>query len=155
MLLHLSFREKKTIISLYSINWLVFVTETECVYCAVWTGSLYVIQLNFTSSWFSSVSIIPPLLHLIHSSTTNAVECFSPSTSVCPVSIIAPIAPMLETDSPIHYQRCMILAIYRAVKRNICYFPPREIGSWTELGPAQSTFLVFLFPFRHIPDHYI
>jgi len=27
--------EKTAIISLYSINWLVFVTETECVYCAV------------------------------------------------------------------------------------------------------------------------
>ena len=28
---------------LYSINWLVFITETQCVYCAVRTGSLYVI----------------------------------------------------------------------------------------------------------------
>jgi hypothetical protein len=26
---------KTAIISLYSINWLVFITETECVYCAV------------------------------------------------------------------------------------------------------------------------
>ena len=28
---------------LYSINWLVCITETECVYCAVRTGSLYII----------------------------------------------------------------------------------------------------------------
>ena len=34
------------IISLYSINWLVCITETECVYCAVWTGSAYIIQVN-------------------------------------------------------------------------------------------------------------
>jgi len=34
------------IISLHSINWLVFITDTECVYCAVRTGSLYVIQVN-------------------------------------------------------------------------------------------------------------
>jgi hypothetical protein len=27
--------EQRAIISLYSINWLVFITETECVYCAV------------------------------------------------------------------------------------------------------------------------
>jgi hypothetical protein len=27
--------EQTEIISLYSINWLVFITETECVYCAV------------------------------------------------------------------------------------------------------------------------
>ena len=35
--------EETAIISLYSINWLVFITETECVYCAVRTGSLYII----------------------------------------------------------------------------------------------------------------
>jgi hypothetical protein len=35
-----------TIISLYSINWLVFITETECIYCAVRTGSLNVTQVN-------------------------------------------------------------------------------------------------------------
>ena len=38
--------EKTAIITLYSINWLVFVTETECVYCAVRTGYLNVIQVN-------------------------------------------------------------------------------------------------------------
>jgi hypothetical protein len=27
--------KQTAIISLYSINWLVFITETECVYCAV------------------------------------------------------------------------------------------------------------------------
>jgi hypothetical protein len=32
--------EQTAIISLYSINWLVFITETECVYCAVRTESL-------------------------------------------------------------------------------------------------------------------
>jgi len=37
--------EQTAIISLYSINGLVFITETECVYCAVWTGSLYIIQV--------------------------------------------------------------------------------------------------------------
>ena len=33
--------EQTAIISLYSINWLVFITETVCVYCAVRTGSIY------------------------------------------------------------------------------------------------------------------
>jgi len=36
--------EQTAIISLYSINWLVFITETESVYCAVRAGSLYIIQ---------------------------------------------------------------------------------------------------------------
>ena len=35
--------EQTAIISLYSINCLVCITETECVYCAVRTGSLYII----------------------------------------------------------------------------------------------------------------
>jgi hypothetical protein len=36
--------EQTAIISLYSINWLVFITETENVYCAVRTGSLNTTQ---------------------------------------------------------------------------------------------------------------
>ena len=35
--------EQTAIISLYSINWLVLTTETECVYCAVRSGYLYII----------------------------------------------------------------------------------------------------------------
>jgi hypothetical protein len=33
--LYVCISEQTAIISLYSINWLVFITETECVYCAV------------------------------------------------------------------------------------------------------------------------
>ena len=33
--------EQTAIISLYNVNWLVFITERECVYCAVRTESLY------------------------------------------------------------------------------------------------------------------
>ena len=42
--------EQTAIISLYNINWLVFITETECVYCAVRTGSLYIIQIPLKPS---------------------------------------------------------------------------------------------------------
>ena len=38
--------EQTAIISLYSINWLVCITETECVYCAVRTESLYLIRVK-------------------------------------------------------------------------------------------------------------
>ena len=38
--------EQTAIISLYSINWLVFITEMECVYCAVQTGYLNIIQVT-------------------------------------------------------------------------------------------------------------
>jgi len=42
--------EQTAIISLYSINWLVFITETERVYCAVRTGYLYIIQTTLKPS---------------------------------------------------------------------------------------------------------
>jgi hypothetical protein len=38
--------EQTAIISLYSINWLVCITETECVYCAVRTKYFYILQIN-------------------------------------------------------------------------------------------------------------
>jgi len=38
--------EQTAIISLNSINWLVCITEMECVYCAVRTGYLYTIQVT-------------------------------------------------------------------------------------------------------------
>ena len=37
--------EQTAIISLYNINWLVCITETQCVYCAVRTGALDVIHI--------------------------------------------------------------------------------------------------------------
>ena len=40
------------IISLYNINWLAFITETESDYWAVRTGSLYIIQVMcFVRIW--------------------------------------------------------------------------------------------------------
>ena len=58
--------EQTAIISLYSIDWLVFITETECVYCAVRTGYLNVIQFNFVlqrskyNAEFVFLIIVPP-----------------------------------------------------------------------------------------------
>jgi len=39
--------EQTAIISLYNIKWLVFITETGCVYCAVRTGYLNLIHVKF------------------------------------------------------------------------------------------------------------
>jgi len=38
--------EQTAVISLYNINWLVFITGTECVYCAVRAGYLYIIEVS-------------------------------------------------------------------------------------------------------------
>jgi len=56
--------EQTAIISLYSIDWLVCIAETESVYCAVRTGSLCITQVNrnlqnvlqfILSSWMQNI----------------------------------------------------------------------------------------------------
>jgi len=49
--------EQTTIISLYNINWLVFVTKAQCVYCAVRTVSLSVIDASSVLSNMLSIHI--------------------------------------------------------------------------------------------------
>ena len=48
--------EQTAIISLYSINWLVFKTETECVYCAVRTEYITYIITGFNGRSVASLS---------------------------------------------------------------------------------------------------
>ena len=82
--------EQTAIISLYNINWLVFITDTQCVYCAVRTEPLHLNQVchnrpltaesrvRFQFSWyvmygrqndtttllnFSPVTTSPPMPH--------------------------------------------------------------------------------------------
>ena len=54
--------EQTAITSLYSINWLVLITETECVYRALRTGSLYIIELSYAicTSNLHTVSALHP-----------------------------------------------------------------------------------------------
>ena len=40
--------EQTVTFALHSTEELVFITETECVYCAVGTGYLYIIQVSFS-----------------------------------------------------------------------------------------------------------
>ena len=49
--------EQTAIISLYNINWLVFITGTECVYCSVRTGYLYTASLTFNNPTFCPRSV--------------------------------------------------------------------------------------------------
>ena len=65
------------IISLYNINWLVFITETECVYCAVRTGSLYIIQgMCFVWIWVQTAIIsLYSINWLVFITKTECVYC--------------------------------------------------------------------------------
>ena len=77
--------EQTAIISLYNINWLVFVTETECVYCAVRTGYLYTTSLTFNPHsvfmcfvWISEQTAIISLQNinwLVFVTETECVYC--------------------------------------------------------------------------------
>jgi len=50
--------EQTAIISVYNINWLVFITERERVYCAVRTGYLYIIQFNCLPCLLNPLSLL-------------------------------------------------------------------------------------------------
>jgi len=56
--------ERRAIIFLYSIKWLVFLTGRECVYCAVPTECLNIIQVNLTF-WRLSQSDILQIIWLV------------------------------------------------------------------------------------------
>ena len=81
--------EPTSIISLHNINWLVCVTETECVYCAVRTGSLH----------SNSTSILRGCPRVICSGWSASGSGYCPSTSLSPVSITP---PMLHTHLHLH-----------------------------------------------------
>ena len=44
---HVWISEQTATLALYSINWSVFITQKECVYCAVRTVCLNTILVNF------------------------------------------------------------------------------------------------------------
>jgi putative hemolysin len=73
--------EQTAIISLYSINWLVFITETECVYCAVRSGSLNIILRSAPHSvfmcfvWISEQTAIISLYSIIWLVFITETEC--------------------------------------------------------------------------------
>ena len=69
--------EQTAIISLYSINWLVCITETECVYCAVRAGSICIIQV-VCFVWISEQTAIISLSGinwLVFITETGCVYC--------------------------------------------------------------------------------
>ena len=74
--------EQTAIISLYNINWLVFITQTHGVYCAVRTGSLHItaytsrpesvtFSLCISSSYLLAASLFAPSLCLLVSTVSQ------------------------------------------------------------------------------------
>ena len=80
--------EQTAIISLYSINWLVFVTETECVYCAVRTLYLYTILISVY--WPHIPGFTPRPVRVGSVVRKSGMRGFSPVLQFPPVGIILP-----------------------------------------------------------------
>ena len=60
--------EQTAIISLYIINWPIFTTETECVYCAVRTGSLNIID------WFVFITETDCVYCAVRTGSLNIID---------------------------------------------------------------------------------
>ena len=106
--------EQTAIISLYNINWLVFITETECVYCVVRTGSLCIVQVELKSWMAEAVSRrrltaeaqvrSQASTHEICGGHSGTGTHFSPSTSCFPLSVS-------------FHQRSILIVIYMILSR--------------------------------------
>ena len=74
--------EQTAIISLYSINWLVCISETVCVYCAVRTGSLYVIPRFAHTAVFMCFVWLSEQTAIISLYNINWLVCISETVCV-------------------------------------------------------------------------
>jgi hypothetical protein len=87
--------EQTAIISLYSINWLVCITETESVYCAVRAGSLKMIEVNIVSTF---------TVRWMHKTGKKAV-LFDNSERI----VLSPVANFLEvTEGEVSIQKVLM-----------------------------------------------
>jgi hypothetical protein len=78
--------EQTAIISLYSINWLVFITERGCVYCAVRTERLNIFQIKLTFERLSQRGcklLGWSLKHTGCTSTSPLLMCFKDVSLYC------------------------------------------------------------------------
>jgi len=95
-------RTNKAIISLYNINWLVFIAETERVYCAIRTRSLHIILLSAHTLylcfvWISEQTAIISLYSinwLVFITETECVYCAVRTDSLY-IILLSPHTPYL------------------------------------------------------------
>jgi hypothetical protein len=121
--------EQTAIISPYNINWLVFVTETESVYCAVRTECLKVIQAKCPCEFivdkvtleqgFLQVLLFPP----VSITPSNSTILFPLSVSLHQYSTI--LFPL--SVSPHQYSTLLFPLSILLYKYSTLLFPPVSI----------------------------
>jgi len=91
--------EQTAIISLFNINWLVCITETQCVYCAVRADSLCTIQVRFSLSRRLVTGLLPrkfgfdPRLGYV----TFVMDIVAQARVSLPVILFSPFSTILPT----------------------------------------------------------
>ena len=93
--------EQTAIISLYNINWLDFITERECVYCAVRTGSLHSAYVRSFQCYNTQHTVL-----LLPQCNTNAVPAVS-GNAWCVSCRDADCACVSRTDSLLCLRWCV------------------------------------------------
>ena len=136
--------KQTAIISLYNINWLVFITETESVYCAVRTGSLYIIQVMcFVWIWEQTAIIsLYNINWLVFITETESVYCAVRTGYLYIIqvnrSLISGMSSFHQTPHP-SASRCCSYQDKRAMPGNLpkgmCF---RKSGSSGEIGLIPS-----------------
>jgi len=105
--------EQTAIISLCSINWLVCITETECVYCAVRTESFSLDRVNLTRPTWGSQQRVSTLqgqrlctstvhLHTYHS-VRQACQ-LSTALSHWPFSLSLPVPSLIPCNKSLFHK---------------------------------------------------
>jgi hypothetical protein len=124
--------EQTAIISLYSINWLDFITETECVYCAVRTGSLnatfcpYSVFMCFvwiseqtaiislhSINWLVFITETESVYHLVPRLMSAAVPPLLHALTACKgttLRVLPPNDEVLTTNRPLSFPPTRLLS---------------------------------------------
>jgi len=118
--------EQTAIISLYSNNWLVFITETECVYCAVRTKSWNIIHTTLQAQAVSRRPVTAEARVRSQASpggicgghSVNGTD-FSPSTSAFPCQCIVTSAQYPSTY--FSYQKDKRAKLWNLLKEQFCF----------------------------------
>ena len=141
--------EQTAIISLLSINWLVFITEKECVYCAVRTESIYnstfcphSVFMCFV--WISEQTAIISLYNinwLVFITETESVYC-----AVRTEYLIIILVNTAGAHPTMHRTACQGSISTANATGNLCI--PHVLDS--NPGPATHYSQDFMFPFKRI-----
>jgi len=156
--------EQTAIISLYSINWLVCITETQCVYCAVRTGYIYenyfhIIKSIFQimrlymkdKSTFCSPNFNPLLSPFWRLNQQTHYKCTAnwrtSSRSLGTSSKLMPIQICFKLSKLLLHAYCLLLLMELTEHRTKCsvqqpFTAPTDSVEWTLCGVGATDWMV-------------